>query len=102
MEEMQPASGGAASYAVLAHIITAFYNVEPPVYSRQVHAWFRRGTRNRAGVKFPDPVRENEAPRRGQPHYLFPVRDVLEWYGAGVPAGHGGGWRVPGVDEIQE
>jgi hypothetical protein len=100
--ELKPARGGSASYGVLAHIITAFYDVEPPVYSRQVHAWYRRGTLNRAGVKFPDPVHENQNTRRGQPHYMFSVPAVLDWYGAGVPAGHGGGWRVPGETEIQE
>lgn len=90
-----PASGGEAGYATLARLLTAFYAVDPPIDSRQVHQWHRRETKNKNGRPFPRPVREADNPRRGQSRYLFSVREALDWYGAGVPGKHGVGWKEP-------
>lgn len=90
-----PPRGGEASYATLARVLTAFYGLDPALQSRQVHQWFRRETKNKAGDPFPLPVRTVPEARRGQPHYLFSVREVLAWYEPGVPDQHGKGWKIP-------
>jgi len=95
-EKNYPAIGGEAGYATLARLLTAFYAVNPPLDSRQVHQWFRRETKNKDGKPFPRPVREIENPRRGQPRYMFNVPEVLNWYAPGVPGKFGVGWKEPG------
>jgi hypothetical protein len=52
---------------------------------RQVHAWFRRGTRNAAGIRFPRPVREEHHPKRTTARYIFFIPAAIEWYAAGMP-----------------
>jgi hypothetical protein len=98
---MKPASGGEAGYAVLARVLSAFYAIDPPLDARQVYAWAERRTENKKGVPWPDPVREIEHPKRGQPRYLFSVRAALEWYAAGVPDLYGKGWREQGNESAQ-
>jgi len=94
-----PAIGGEAGYAVMARLVTAFYAISPPIDSRQVHQWFRRGTKNKDGVPFPRPTREEAHPRRGQTRYFFNVPEVLNWYAAGVPDKYGVGWKEPAGNE---
>ena len=95
-QTLQPAPGGEASYATLARLLTAFYAIEPPLDPRQVHAWHKRSTKNKAGQPFPAPARDVPDPKRGQPHHMFSARAVLEWYEPGVPGPNGKDWRVPG------
>jgi hypothetical protein len=101
MEDLKTTPGGEAGYAVLAHILSAFYAVGD-LDNRQVYVWHKRGTKNKAGEPFPAPVREVENHRRGQPRYFFSVRAVLAWYEPGVPDKYGKGWRVPDPLQIMQ
>ena len=84
---------GEASYAVVARVLNAMFSPDAPVSSSQVHAWFKRETKNKDGVPFPRPAREVPEPKRGQPHFLFSVAAVADWYRAGVPDVNNKGWR---------
>jgi hypothetical protein len=92
---LRPAEGGEAGLATLGHILTAFYNVDPPVETRQMHMWAKRRTKNKNGVPFPAPSRVIEGARPPQPSRLFSVTEVLAWYMSGVPDMYGIGWKVP-------
>lgn len=89
----EPVPGALASPGVLARLITAYYAPDKPVDRRQVAAWAGRGTVNQAGVKFPGPEQVNEQAKRGQPHKLYSVARVLDWYGAGVPCRGSNQWQ---------
>lgn len=91
----EPARGGEAGYATLAKVLSAWFALDPPLDSRQVHQWHLRGTLNKDGEPFPGPVREVAEPKRGQPRWLFDVPAAIAWYSKGVPDLHGKGWRVP-------
>ena len=82
---IRPAEGGEAGFSVLAHVLTAWFALDPPMDRRQVTAWSKRGSRNRDGKPFPQPVRVIEGVKPPQPSRLFSVREVLDWYAAGLP-----------------
>lgn len=84
-----------AGYAELARILTERFRLEKPMDSRQVHMWFRRGTKNKDGIAFPGPYRVDRNAPRTTPRYLFDADVVTAWYAAGVPAKYGHGWTVP-------
>jgi hypothetical protein len=74
-----------ASYTRLAGILTKRYDIWPPLDRRQVYAWSRRHTLNKAGAPFPRPVAIRDDAPRTQPRRMFDVREVLCWYRPGVP-----------------
>lgn len=52
---------------------------------RQVYAWFRRGSRNADGERFPRPVRTERHPVRTQARYVFSIPAAVQWHRAGMP-----------------
>jgi len=79
--------GGLASFAILARVLNATFGIDPPIGRAQVWAWAKRckPTVNKAGVPFPQPAASNTDRRRGQPHDLYSVSEVIDWYRGGVP-----------------
>jgi hypothetical protein len=74
-----------ASYTRLAEILTKRYDIWPPLDRRQVYAWDKRHTLNKAGVPFPHPVIIYANVPRTRPSREFNVREVMCWYRPGVP-----------------
>lgn len=80
-------------YSDVAKALTDRFGLQPPVDRRQVEIWSKRGTRNKAGRHFPDPVHEDRNAKPRQPRLLFSIEQVIEWYAAGVPDLYGKGWK---------
>lgn len=89
---------GLAGYAKLARLLNERFCFEPPVARSTVYTWDARGTVNRAGLRFPYPVKTDAAAKRTQPRRLFETETVLSWARAGIPGMYGVGWRMPGID----
>lgn len=65
------------------------------VRRQQIDSWDRRRTLNMAGEPFPGAVAVNPDAKATEPHRLFDLDAVADWYAAGVPGPYGQGWRVP-------
>jgi hypothetical protein len=93
----------AAGFTRVAELLTQHYG--ELVTRQRVYEWWQRGTRNKAGQRFPHGT-EIPAPAH-RPNLHFDMSDVLAWTAAGVPERYGAGWRHLGpatmtVAEIRE
>jgi hypothetical protein len=76
---------GLGSFSAVAAFLTERYVLRPPVKRQHVYGWWVRGTLNKAGQKFPQPVRtEKRGPKTLR---YFALGDVSIWYAAGVKMG---------------
>jgi hypothetical protein len=76
---------GLGSFAATAAFLNDRYSPDPPLKRQHIHNWWKRGTVNKAGQPFPQPVRES---RRGPKTVReFALGDVSIWYSAGVNLG---------------
>jgi hypothetical protein len=96
------ATGG---FSGVARMLSEHFGLEPPLDRRQVYQWHKRGTRNQAGVPFPEPAHQDMSAPVNRPFKFFDYDEVLRWAEPGVPANHGGSWKRlgnlcqhPGVD----
>lgn len=86
---------GMAGYTGLAKAINLrFGQTAAPYDRRQVETWAKRGTKNAAGVPFPQYVVDLPDQKPRTPHLMHDIRSVLEWAEAGVPRPHGDGFET--------
>jgi hypothetical protein len=93
--ELRPeAWRSAVSFSKLAERLSEHYG---EVITRQrVYEWWKRETRNAAGVPFPRETGPVPDAPVNRPSRHFDYGQVLAWTQAGVPARYGNGWRQLG------
>jgi hypothetical protein len=84
---------GLGGYTRVAKAINMRFRQDARPYDRrQIETWYRRGTRNAAGVRFPDSQLILPGAKPRTERELFDIRLVLAWAAAGVPRPHGDGF----------
>lgn len=87
---------GTGGFTAVADYLTGLYGLSPSLDRRQVHSWWKRGTLNAAGARFPDPVAETTETDAGvRVSRWFSLEAVAGWFSAGVPGPRGQGWKYP-------
>jgi hypothetical protein len=76
---------GLGSFSAVAAFLTERYEISPPLKRQNVYGWWKRGTLNQAGQRFPVAVKtEKRGPKTLR---WFALGDVSIWYAAGVKLG---------------